>query len=98
MTETTRAKSAKKPADHKPADADLVKVEFQGAEFSVRAGSMSSLRVLDELERNQITTALRMILGDAAFEKYLEGNPDADVDDAGKLLQAIAEKAGVKNS
>lgn len=94
----TREKSVKKPADRKPAKSDLVKVEFKGVEFEVKAGGMSSLRVLDALERNQFTTALRYLVGDQAFDRFLVDVPDADAEDAGSLLELIAEKAGVKNS
>lgn len=95
---TTRQVSPVKPADHKPKSDELVAVEFQGVTFEVKAGGMSSLRVLDALERNQFTTALRMLVGDAKFEEFLDVVPDADAEDAGKLLELVAEKAGVKNS
>lgn len=98
MSETTRAKSVKKPADHKPAAVDLVKVEFKGVVFEVKAGVLGSLRVLDALERNQFTTALRMIVGDEGFEQFLAEVPDADANDAGELLELVAERAGAKNS
>lgn len=94
----TREKSVKKPADHKPTKVDLVKVEYAGVEFEVKAGALSSLRVLDALERNQFTTALRYLVGDQAFDRFLVDVPDADAEDAGKLLEVIAEKAGAKNS
>lgn len=97
MTETTRAKSAKKPADHKPAKTDTVAVEFKGITFDVEAGALTSLRVLDLLERNQFTTALRRIVGDEDFERFLDNVPDATAEDAGSLLERIAEAAGAKN-
>ncbi|KUF05700.1 hypothetical protein [Leucobacter sp. G161] len=97
MTETTRAKSAKKPADHKPAKTATIAVEFKGITFDVEAGALSSLRVLDLLERNQFTTALRRIVGDESFEHFLDNVPGASAEDAGSLLELIAEAAGVKN-
>lgn len=98
MSEVTRAKSVKKPADHKRADDDLVKVEFRGVVFHVKAGVLGQLRVLDLLERNQFTSALRRIVGDEAFEAFLDAVPEASAEDAGELLELIAEKAGAKNS
>lgn len=98
MTETTRAKSAKKPSDHKPADVDAVTVEFGGVTFTVQGAGLASLRVLDALERNQFTTALRRLVGDAKFEEFLDAMPDASAEDAGKLLELIAERTGSKNS
>lgn len=98
MTETTRAKSAKKPADHKPAADAVVTVEFEGVTFTVQGAGLGSLRVLDALERNQFTTALRRLVGDAKFEEFLDKNPDASAEDAGKLLELIAERTGSKNS
>ncbi|MBK0420156.1 hypothetical protein JD276_14050 [Leucobacter sp. CSA1] len=96
--QSTRDRSPVKPADHKPGKSDLVKVEYKGVEFEVKAGGMSSLRVLDALERNQFTTALRYLVGDQSFDRFLVDVPDADAEDAGKLLELIAEKAGAKNS
>lgn len=98
MTETTRAKSAKKPADHKPADAEQVKIEHAGVSFTAARGSLDSLRTLDMLERGLINTALRRIIGDAKFEEFLDKNPDAGAEAAGELLEAIADGVGAKNS
>ena len=97
MAEPTRARSTKKPADHKPAEADLVKVEFADQTFEVRPGAFTRLAFLDLLERNQLTTALRYLVGDEAFGEFLAANPDADGETASNLLEAIAEKAGTKN-
>lgn len=94
----TREKSVKKPSDHKPASDTLVSIEYGGVEFEVKAGAMGRLRVLDALERNQFMTALRRMVGDAKVDEYLDKNEDADAEDAGKLLELIAERAGAKNS
>lgn len=93
----TRSKSAKKPQDRKPAATDLVKVEYKGVEFEVKAGALASLRVLDLLERNQFTSALRAIVGDEGFERFLAEVPDAGVEDAGKILERVAEVTGAGN-
>lgn len=99
MTETpTRAKSVKKPADHKPAAAEKVSVEHAGIKFSVTRGALNSLRTLDMLERGLVTTALRKLVGDKAFEEYLDKNPEADAESAGELLEVIADKVDAKNS
>lgn len=93
----TREKSVKKPTDHKPAADDLVQVEFMGVELEAKKRGMESLRFLDALERNQLTTALRVLIGDEGFERFLTEVPDATAEDAGDLLKELAEKAGVKN-
>lgn len=93
----TKSKSVKKPADHKPKADEMVQVEYKGVEFEVKAGALGGLRVLDALERNQFTTALRQLMSDEGFERFLDEVPDADAEDAGKLLELIAEKAGAKN-
>lgn len=99
MTETTtRAKSVKKPEDHKPAAAEQVAIEFGGVKFTAARGALDSLRTLDMLERGLVTTVLRRLIGDAQFEEFLEKNPDAGAEQAGELLEAIAEKVGAKNS
>lgn len=95
---STRDRSPVKPEDHKPAEADLVTVEHGGVTFETTRGSLGSLRTLDLLERNQITTALRRVIGDEKFEEFLDKNPDAGAEEAGDLLNAIAEKVGAKNS
>ncbi|KAM9866752.1 hypothetical protein ACIFOC_00444 [Leucobacter aridicollis] len=96
--ESTRDRSPAKPQDHKPADADLVTIEHAGVTFTTTRGSLGSLRTLDMLERNQITSALRRVIGDKSFEEFLDKNPDAGAEQAGELLNAIAEKVGAKNS
>lgn len=98
MAETTRSKSAKKPADHKPAAADTVKIEHGGVEFSASRGALDSLRTLDLLERGMINSALRRLIGDDKYDEFLDKNPDADAESAGDLLRAISEKVGAKNS
>lgn len=98
MAETTRAKSAKKPEDHKPAAVDTVKIEHSGVEFTASRGALDSLRTLDLLERGMVNTALRRLIGDEKYEEFLDKNPDADAESAGNLLQAISEKVGAKNS
>lgn len=95
---STRDRSPAKPQDHKPADADLVMIEHAGVTFTTTRGSLGSLRTLDMLERNQITSALRRVIGDKSFEEFLDKNPDAGAEQAGELLNAIAEKVGAKNS
>ncbi|GAA1323159.1 hypothetical protein ACFSWE_08635 [Leucobacter albus] len=97
MTETTRSKSAKKPADHKPAAAEQVSIEHGGVKFTAARGSLDSLRTIDMLERGLISTTLRRIIGDKKFEEFLDKNPDAGAEAAGELLEAIAEKVGAKN-
>lgn len=99
MTETTtRAKSVKKPADHKPASTDQVSIEYGGVKFAATRGALNSLRVLDMLEQGRITSTLRRLVGDEKFEEYLDKNPDAGAEEAGELLEAIADKVGAKNS
>ncbi len=99
MTETTtRAKSVKKPADHKPAAAEKVSIEHGGVKFTASRGALNSLRTLDMLERGLVTTVLRKLIGDEKFEEYLDKNPDADAESAGELLEAIADKVDAKNS
>lgn len=97
MTETTRAKSVKKPADHKPAAREAVTVEHGGVTFKAERKTFESLRTLDLFEQGKINTALRRIVGDEKYEEFLDKNPDAEAEDAGDLLNAIAEKVGAKN-
>lgn len=95
---STRDRSPVKPTDHKPADEDTVSVEYDGTTFTVRKGILSSLKVLRPLEKNHLVTALEAILGEDAFNDFLEKNPEADAEDAGKIFELIVEKAGAKNS
>lgn len=97
MTETTRAKSAKKPADHKPATEASQTVEFGGIKFQATRKSLESLVTIDLLERGMINTALRRIVGDKNYDLFLKKNPDADAETAGELLEAIGDKVGAKN-
>ena len=98
MTETTRAKSVKKPADHKPASPEIVTVKHGGVEFAVARNAVESLRTLDMLERGMINSAIRRIVGDAKYDEFLDKNPEAGVEDAGALFESLADGVGVKNS
>lgn len=95
--ESTRDRSPVKPADHLPAANDLVTIEFMGCTFTSTRGKFNSLRIIDLLERNLIVTALRALSDDEAVEAFLEKNPDADMEAAGKLLEKIAEATGAGN-
>ncbi|UOQ56072.1 hypothetical protein MUN78_10185 [Leucobacter allii] len=94
---STRDRSPITPQDHKPAAAEAVQVEFEGITFTATRGKLGSLRVLDLLERNQIATALRTLVGDEKFEEFLTRFPDADAEMAGKMLEAIAKAVGAGN-
>lgn len=94
----TELKAVKKPQDHKAGKDDIVRVEYGGVKFDVRKGILSKLRVIRALERNQFITALELILSEESFDEYLDANPEADAEDAAKLLELVAEEAGAKNS
>lgn len=101
MSETTKSKSVKKPDDFKPADVEMVKIEHSGVRYEVRKNAMGNLRFLDLLERNQLTSALRMLIGDGKFGEFLDANDDGsgfvDPEYAGEILELIGEAAGTKN-
>lgn len=98
---STRERSIAKPQDHKPAGEDMISLDHKGVTYEFRKRALTNLYVLDMLERQQLTQALRKILGDEKFEAFLESIDDgtgyADPEEAGKLLEAIGERAGAKN-
>lgn len=101
MTETTRAKSVKKPADHKPASDTSVSVEFSGEtyEFDVRAAK--DARTMFALRREDMETVLIRVVGEDGLDRALSSIEDedgyADFADLSELVKTIYEKAGAKN-
>ena len=83
MTETTRAKSVKKPADRKPAAGDMVVVEFAGEKFDVPAGVVERLSGVDGYDR--LLDAIEAEYGSDDMEKVAE------------FISAALEAAGAKN-
>lgn len=103
MTETTtRAKSAKKPADHKPAAADTVAVSFAGASFDIEVGVASSARLLRALEKNQIAASVERLIGEDGYDKLLDAIEAKfghdDMEKVAEFVGAALEAAGAKNS
>lgn len=88
----------KKPQDRLSGKDEIVSVEYGGVKFEVRKGILSQLRVLRALEKNQFMTALELVMSEESLDEYLEVNPEADAEDAAKLLELVAEAAGAKNS
>lgn len=102
MTETTRAKSAKKPADHKPAAAETVDVKFAGKTFSIPVGVASSARLLRALEKNQIAGAVERLIGEDGYDSLLDAIEaeygSDDMEKVAEFMGAALEAAGAKNS
>ena len=97
----TRDLSPVKPQDHKAPAAEVVKVTRNDVVYEVRRNAMANLRFIDLMERNQLTTALRLLLGDDKFSEFLDAEDDGtgfvDADAAGELLKDIAETANLGN-
>lgn len=94
---STRDQSPVKPQDHKPGASAPVEVEFGGVKFTAARGAFNKLATLDLLERGMVNTAIRRVVGDVAYSEFLEKNPDADEETAGKLLEALTDQVGAKN-
>lgn len=101
MTETTRAKSAKKPADHKPANTESVTVKYAGAEFGIPVGAASSARLLRLLEKNAIAAAIERLIGEDGYDRLLDAIEEAfgtdDMEKVAEFLSKALEAAGAKN-
>lgn len=94
---STRDRSPVKPQDHKPAADEVKTVEFGGVTFKAARNAFNKLATLDLLERGMINTAIRRVVGDETYTEFLEKNPDADEETAGKLLEALIDQVGAKN-
>lgn len=98
----TRAKSVKKPEDHKPAKAETVTVEFAGQEFEIRVGIASSARLLRSLEKNMLAGAVEYLIGVDGYDRLLDAiEEEQGIDDAESVAQFLnkaLEAAGAKNS
>lgn len=98
----TRAKSVKKPEDHKPAKGETVAVEYAGETFNVRVGVASSARLLRILEKNMLAGAVEFLIGVDGYDRLLDaieaefGSDDSEL--VAKFLNEALEAAGAKNS
>ncbi len=106
MTETTRSKSPKKPADHKPAGNVLVG-SFKGKKFTIDKAVFEDYEFLElsaDADSNPavLPTLLRRVLGDKGHDQLKEVSRGEDgrvrTEDLMLAYQAIMEEAGAKNS
>ena len=101
MTETTRSKSPKKPADRKPAENGTVKVKYAGTEFEVPVGAASSARLLRLLEKNAIAGAIERLIGEDGYDQLLDAIEEEfgtdDMEKVAEFLGKALEAAGAKN-
>lgn len=98
---STRAKSVKKPADHKPASVELVPVEFAGAKFEVPAGVVTSARLLRDLEKNMFAGVVERLIGVDGYDRLLDAIEaeygSDDMEKVAEFISAALEAAGAKN-
>lgn len=107
MTETTRAKSPKKPADHLPKSSETMVGKFKGEEFTIFKDVFEDYEFLElsgEVDENpaKLPKLLTLILGVDGHERL----KDAVRNDVGRVrtedlmaaYQAVMEDAGAKNS
>lgn len=102
MTETTRAKSAKKPADHKPSEKDAVEVSFAGEDYTFDVRAATDTRTMFALRKEDMETVLVRIIGEDGLEKAIKSIEDedgyADFKKLADFVSEVYEKAGAKNS
>lgn len=104
MTESTRAKSPKKPADHKPASDEMVSFEYEGVKVSILADAFEDQEVIQELRGGGLLDAMQRILDPEDAEKVLE--EVRKLDSRNRLMsknfkpffEAAQEAVGSKNS
>lgn len=106
MTETTRSKSPKKPADRKPAGNVLVG-EYKGKKFKIDKTAFEDYEYLElsaEIDTNpaKLPPLLRLVFGDKGHELLKETargeNGRVRTEDLMAAYQAVMEDAGAKNS
>lgn len=106
MTETTRSKSPKKPADRKPAG-NVLAGEYKGKSFTIDKAVFEDYEFLElsgEVDTNpsKLPALLRLVLGDDghALLKEVSRGEDGRVrtEDLMAAYQAVMEEAGAKNS
>lgn len=101
MTETTRAASANKPADHKPAADETVAFEFAGASFDIPVRAIGA-RLLRSLEKNRIAEAAERLIGEDGYDRLIEAIEAEhgwdDMEKVADFMNGALEAAGSKNS
>lgn len=102
MTETTRSKSPKKPADHKPAKDHTINIQFAGEKYEFDVRAASDTRTMFALRKEDLETVLIRVIGKDGLDRAIKSIEDEDgFSDIEKLLDfvnAIYEKVGAKNS
>lgn len=100
-TEVTKAKSVKKPADHKPKDGTKATVEHLGETYDFDTRAFKDPRTLFAFKREDIETALERILGEEGLERAIVSTEDedgyGDLERLSGLVEKLAEVAGAKN-
>lgn len=101
MTETTRAKSVKKPADHQPKKDTTVTVKFADETFEIEAKLVTSGRTIRLLEKGMIMSATERLLGEEGAERLLDAIEakygDDDLERVSEFTQAVFSAAEAKN-
>ncbi|WP_053386998.1 hypothetical protein [Leucobacter japonicus] len=100
----TRAKSAKKPEDHKPAADEQVEFEFEGVTAKIYADAFEDQEVLRNLRNGLFLDVVEQILEakdaraivDAVREKDARGRVMSE--HFGPFFEAAQEAVGSKNS
>ncbi|MGO3297052.1 MAG: hypothetical protein ACTILN_15405 [Marinobacter sp.] len=101
MTETTRAKSVNKPADHQPKKETKVAIKFAGEsyEFDVRAAKHTP--TMFALRKDDMETVLINVVGEDGLERAIKSLEDedgySDFEKLAELVKEIYEAAGQKN-
>lgn len=107
MTETTRAKSVKKPTDHKPKASNELVGTFNGEEFVIMKDVFEDYEFLElsgEVDTNpaKLPQLLTLILGALGHERLKDAVRNdvgrVRTEDLMKAYQAVMEDAGAKNS
>lgn len=102
MTETTRAKSPKKPADHKPAKDHAINIQFAGEKYEFDVRAASDTRTMFALRKEDMETVLVRVIGEDGLHRAIKSIEDEDgfasFEKLADFVQAIYEKVGAKNS
>lgn len=102
----TRAKSVKKPEDHKPSG-DALRAEYKGKKFSIDKSVFEDYEFLElsgEVDTNpaKLPALLRLVLGDEGHDLLKDvsrgDNGRVRTEDLMAGYQAVMEDAGAKNS
>ena len=94
-TRAVKAEASEQTDPDKPILRREVTVEFNGVEYSIHAGAMENVEVLEFLEDEQYIKALRALIGRARWAQFKESIRTEDgivpASELEKFLQVVME-------